>query len=155
MLDEIIDFKIFFKNTFQNILNRFQPKKFDQNFLTLPFFHYFGKKWLSPRKKFCNGKNFPFRDFWFRIRFEIFRIDSDQKNFDQIFLILSFFHHFWPKTHVFWRFYIEKKIFFLEIFFIVWSTLLQKFWAIIGLSSISELSRLSRFSAFFVKNAQK
>ena len=43
------------------------------------------------------GKKFRFRDFRFKIRFETFRIDSDQKKFfDQNFLTLSFFHYFGP-----------------------------------------------------------
>ena len=61
------------------------------------------------------GKNFRFRDFWFKIRFETFRIDSDQKTFfDQNFLIFSFFHHFWPKKSRFLTFLDRKKNFFQE-----------------------------------------
>ena len=45
-------------------------------------------------------KNFRFRDFWFKIRFETFWIDSDQKNFRPKFfdlVIFSLFWSFWPK----------------------------------------------------------
>ena len=62
-------------------------KKFDQNFLTLSFCHYFGHfgrkttepkekstwpfftilaKWTLSKKKICNGKEFQFRDFRFK-----------------------------------------------------------------------------------------
>ena len=34
-----------------------QKKFLDQHFLTWPFFIILAKKWLSPRQKFCNGKN--------------------------------------------------------------------------------------------------
>ena len=43
-----------------------------------------------PGKKYI-AKIFRFRDFWFKTRFETFWINSDQKNLDQNFLILSFF----------------------------------------------------------------
>ena len=45
-------------------------------------------------------KNFRFRDFRFKTRFEIFWIDSDQKNFlTEIFdfVIFSLYWAFWPK----------------------------------------------------------
>ena len=86
-------FKIRFKTFW---IDSDQKNFFDQHFLTLPFFHYFGKKTTkSTKKKFVMGKNFRFRDFRFKIRFETFWIDSDQKNFfDQNFLTLSFFHYF-------------------------------------------------------------
>ena len=53
-----------------------------------------GKKWLSPRKKFCNGKKFRFRYFCFKIRFKTFLIDFDRKNFGQDSLTLPFFYYF-------------------------------------------------------------
>ena len=46
-------------------------------FSFFPFFHYFGQKMTKSKKKFCNGKNFWFRDFRFEIRFKTFCIDSD------------------------------------------------------------------------------
>ena len=67
---------------------------FDPNFLTLSFFHYFGhfgRKKQSPTKKFYTGKNFRFWDFCFKIRFNAFWIDSDQKIFRPLFGLCHFF----------------------------------------------------------------
>ena len=90
------------------------------------------KKWQSQEKIYTRNF-FRFWDFRFKIHFETFWIDSDQK-----ILTLPFFHHFWLKK------FKKKCLSFLK------STSLQKLWAIIGLSSLSDISRLTRSSAFFV-----
>ena len=124
--EKFFDFEIFGSNSVLKHSESIPTKKnFDQIFLTLSFFHYFGllgrktrvcakkiytgknfrfrdfrfkiEKRLSPRKKIYTGKIFWFQDFWFKIRFETFWFDSDQNNFfDQNFSTLSFFHYFWP-----------------------------------------------------------
>ena len=75
---KIFDFEIFgLKNGLkhsESITTKNRP-----NFFDFAIFHDFWQKWLSPRKNFVVGKNFRFRDFRFKIRFEIFWIDSDQK----------------------------------------------------------------------------
>ena len=71
----------------------FQPK-----LLTLPFFYdfrHFGQKMTKSQEKILHWKKIsPFWDFRFEIRFKTFLIDSGQKNFDQNFLALPFFHYF-------------------------------------------------------------
>ena len=78
------------------------------------------KKTKFHEKKITQEKNFRFRDFQLKIRFEIFWIDSDQKNFRPKFfdlVIFSLFWSFWPKKQspTKKKFY-TGKIFDFEIF---------------------------------------
>ena len=75
-MGKIFDFKIF---GLKYVLKHFESiptkKIFDQNFLTLSFFRFLAilaEKRQSPSKKIYTGKNFRFRDFWFKVRFETF-----------------------------------------------------------------------------------
>ena len=67
----------------------------DQNFWLSHFFAILAilaEKRQSPSKNILHGKNFRFRDFRFKIRFETFWIDSDQKKFStKIFWLCLFF----------------------------------------------------------------
>ena len=58
-------------------------KKFRPIFLTLSCFLNFGNfgRKMTESIKNVTWKKFRFRDFWFKIRFETLRIDSDQKIF--------------------------------------------------------------------------
>ena len=70
---------------------RNEGKLFKLKFFDFPFFHHFGQKRQSPRKK-LDGKNVRSLVFWFKIRFEAFWIDSEKpKSFNQKFLTLPFF----------------------------------------------------------------
>ena len=90
-----------FWNTFWTILNRFRPKKFFRKFFDFLVTN-FSKKRLCPRKKNSTGKNFQNRNFHFKIRFEPFWIDSEQKNFfEKISKIFDFLVIFGVKNHVF------------------------------------------------------
>ena len=62
-----------------------KSKIFLENF---HFLAIFVKKWLSPRKQIFNGKFFSKPTFRFKIRFEIFWIDSTNNFFD--FFLVSF-----------------------------------------------------------------
>ena len=62
-------------------------------------FGHFGKNDRVPRKKNLHGKKFQFRDFHFKIRFEIFWIHSDQKKIWTL-SFFNYFGHFGRKTTV-------------------------------------------------------
>ena len=89
----------------------------------------FFEKWLS---QVIMGNFFRNRDFRFKLRFEPFSIDFDQKNsFDQNFCLC---HSFWPKIakyRGFWRFLVEKKIFWKNVGTLSYNILLRFFWALI------------------------
>ena len=101
-MGKIFDFEIFVLNHVSKHSESIPTKK---NFSTRNFWlcHFFtilvilGKKTKFKEKKFVMGKNFRFRDFRFKIRFETFRIEPDQKNVGQNFLTLPFFHYFCQK----------------------------------------------------------
>ena len=91
--ENIFDFEIFgLKYVLKHSESIPNNKIFDQNFY-FAIFHHFGRK-TTESKKIYTGKNFRFWDFRFKLRFETFRIDSDQKKFDKNFLTLSFFSLF-------------------------------------------------------------
>ena len=106
--------KIFFEIfVLKYVLKHFESiptKKFFSAKIFWPchFFTILAEKWLSPRKSFVMGKNYRFRDFRFRIRFETFWIDSEKKIFFRKFFrkFLIFFFDFWP--------FLAKKSFFEE-----------------------------------------
>ena len=78
-----------------------EKKIFDQNFLTLPFFHYFGQKMTKSQKEIRNGKKFRFWDFRFKIRFKTFKsipTKKVKKIFRPKFFDLAIFSLFWPKN---------------------------------------------------------
>ena len=83
--EKIFDFEIFVLKYVSKHSESIPTKKiFRPKFFDLVIFHYFGhfgRKKQSPMKKFYMGKIFRFRDFRFKIRFETFGIDSDQKKF--------------------------------------------------------------------------
>ena len=84
-------------NTFWDILNRFRPKTFLPKFFYFVIFSLLWSFW--PKKTKSNEKNFRFRDFQFKIRFEISWIDSAQKNFRLKFFDFVIFSRFWS----FWQ----------------------------------------------------
>ena len=71
--------------------------------------------------KHLTREKFSISRIWFKIRFETFWIDSDQKNYDPNFLTLSFFHyfgHFGRKTTDSQeKNFTREKFFDFEIFF--------------------------------------
>ena len=78
-------------------------KKFRPKFLGVVIFSLLWAFWPKNDrgKNFVQGKNFRFRDFRFKIRFETFWIDSDPKKFSTKILWLSHFSlfwAFWPKN---------------------------------------------------------
>ena len=79
-----IDFEIF---SLKYVLKHFEsiPTKNRPKFFDFVIFHYFGRKTNKSQEKNYVEKDFQFRDFRFKIRFETFWIDSYQR-----FLTLSF-----------------------------------------------------------------
>ena len=126
------------QNTYWNILDQLRPKKFLPNFFWLcHFFTILAKNGRTPGKKYYLGKNFRFSawiTFW-NIRNQFW--PKDRPKIFNFVIFSPFLLHFDKRIILRFKHYI------------------QKFWAIIGLSSLSELSRLTRFSAFLVENAQK
>ena len=91
----ILDFEIFgLKKVLKHKSIPTKKKIFDQNFCLCHFFTtfgHFGQKTTESQEKTLHGKHFQFREFRFEIGFKTFWIDSDQKNFDQIFWLCHFF----------------------------------------------------------------
>ena len=88
---EIFDLKYVLKHS-----ESIPTKKILPNFLTLAFFSLFWAFWPKNdrvRGKKFTWKNFRFRDFRLRIRFEPFWFDSDQKNWPKYFDFVIF-HYF-------------------------------------------------------------
>ena len=84
-----------FKIRFEAFWIETNPKKFWLKFFDCHFFTILAEKRLSQSKKKYTGKKFRLQDVRFKIRFETFWVDSEQKFFfDQNSLPLSFFHYF-------------------------------------------------------------
>ena len=101
-LEKIFDFEIFILKYVSNYSESIPTKKkFRSKFFTFVIFSLFWPFWpkttKSHEKKIYAGKNFRFRDFRFKIRFKLFRIDSDKKFFQPKFFGFAIFLLFWPK----------------------------------------------------------
>ena len=99
-------------------------KKFRPIFLTLSCFLNFGNfgRKMTESIKNVTWKKFRFRDFWFKIRFETLRIDSDQKIFFDQNSWLDHFSLFWP----FWPKNDRDQIFLILSCFLYFCNLAEK-----------------------------